>query len=203
MKYKLIVFDFDGTIADSMDTYIDLARKFFPSKKHLITRENIRNTGMRTLLKEFKISGIKLLFVLIFFRFYAAAIIRKLKPQPGLKKVLIKISKSQRIGILSSNSVSNIKEFLSRNDIECFDFVESSPLYFGKEKKIREIAEKQKLKPFEIAYVGDEQRDLEAANSAGVSAFAVSWGTESAKLLSMANPTKIFTKPEQMIKYFL
>lgn len=202
MKYKLIIFDFDGTIADSMDIYIDLARKFFPTKKHLITTENIRNTGMRTLLKEFRISGFKLLFVLIFFRFYAASIIRKLKPQQNLKKVLIELSKTHKLGILSSNSTSNIKSFLIRNDLNCFEFVESSPLYFGKEKKIRILAEKHTLNLHEIAYIGDEQRDIEAANNAGVSAFAVSWGTESEALLKRVKPKKIFTTPHQLLSYF-
>ena len=47
----------------------------------------------------------------------------------------------------------------------------------------------------EALYVGDEIRDIEAANSANVDIAAVSWGLNSRRALSKHDPTWFVTQP--------
>jgi phosphoglycolate phosphatase len=51
------------------------------------------------------------------------------------------------------------------------------------------------LGPREVFLVGDELRDIEAAQETGVHMAAITWGYNSPQALAEASPDYLFTKP--------
>lgn len=189
---KMVIFDFDGTIADtekwSLDIYNTLAKKygyrtytleeFEEIKKHpipkIITMLDIPYRKIFTLLKE----GQKIL----------KKNINSVEPfNDNIKNILDAIKKQTgTIGFISSNTKKNIRRFCKNKKISV-DFIRSSPL-FTKEIMIQSIMRNYKVKPHEVIYVGDEVRDIESSKKAGVYMAAATWGYNSRELLSQAKP---------------
>jgi phosphoglycolate phosphatase-like HAD superfamily hydrolase len=59
-----ILFDFDGTICDSLETVISIANPILHrQKKPLLTLSNVRNTGLLSLFSQYNIPRFQLFFL--------------------------------------------------------------------------------------------------------------------------------------------
>jgi phosphoglycolate phosphatase-like HAD superfamily hydrolase len=105
----------------------------------------------------------------------------------------------ERLAILTSNSQSNVDAFLSRHNLPYFEFVSCSSKLFGKGREIRRILRKHKLAPADILYIGDETRDVEAAKETGLTMAAVTWGYNSAEILSAMEPDHLISTPQGLL----
>ena len=56
------------------------------------------------------------------------------------------------------------------------------------------------LRKSEVAFVGDEVRDVEAARKVGMTVVAVTWGINSRQGLADANPDFLVDTAEELIK---
>lgn len=203
---KTIIFDFDGTIADTFSTNIDILKKLAVElgygdllKKYDI--EDIKNRNFREFLKELKISKIKLFFIIKRFKEEFDKEIDSIKPVKNIKAPLLKLIKNgYRVGILTSNSEDNVTKFLRNNKLELFDFVYSGSSIFGKSKIMGDLLKGQDLKSEEVIYVADETRDIEAAKKAKVKIIAVTWGFNSKKILKNQNPDFLVDRPEGLLR---
>jgi phosphoglycolate phosphatase len=63
---------------------------------------------------------------------------------------------------------------------------------FGKHWKFRRVARKLESKPSETICIGDELRDIDAANAADMHSGAVAWGYALPAALQAAGPTHFF-----------
>jgi phosphoglycolate phosphatase len=70
---------------------------------------------------------------------------------------------------------------------------------FGKNKIITNILKRRHLEKEETCYIGDEDRDIEAAKKAGVKSAAVTWGFNTKKRLASINPDFLITKPSDIL----
>lgn len=104
-----------------------------------------------------------------------------------------------RLGILTSNSEANVRAFLKNHDLELFDFIKSSSKLLGKGSVLRRLMKEFQLKPRGIFFVGDELRDIEAAQETGVHMAAITWGYNSSEALSEASPDYLFTNPQDIL----
>jgi phosphoglycolate phosphatase len=103
--------------------------------------------------------------------------------------------------VLSSNSEANIRKCLAANGVEQhFAFVIGHPQLFGKARALRRIRRREKIDREHIVYVGDETRDVEAAQRAGVGAAAVGWGYHTPELLARMNPTVLVREPHELVQ---
>jgi len=119
------------------------------------------------------------------------------QPLPGMLGLVRRLKEEGfRLGILTSNSSGNVSEFLKRFDIELFEFVHTSSKLSGKGRVIRRILKSLGLKPGEVLLVGDEVRDIEAAQETGIHVAVVTWGYNSMKALRDAGPDHIVESPE-------
>ena len=201
---KCVIFDFDGTLADTarqvMSVYNIIAEKYGYEPRdmddfHLLKQMNISTAmqlvdipirKMPSLIKE----GQKI------FRDYVSeseAFAENLRESLEKIKQLCGI-----VGIISSNTKKNIKIFLEKAEIDCMDFIISSPL-FSKETKIKKIMDKHDLLPRDVIYIGDETRDIDSAKKAGVRSIAVTWGWNGRDLLSRHDPEYIVDTFEEII----
>ena len=65
---------------------------------------------------------------------------------------------------------------------------------------IRDILKEHKLKRKEVVMIGDEIRDVKAANKAKVDAIAVTWGFNTSDRLMTGSPRHIVEKPEELFR---
>lgn len=78
-----------------------------------------------------------------------------------------------------------------------FQFIFSGSGIFGKTKNLKFV--KDKLGAKNIFYVGDEVRDVKAANEANIQSIAVTWGFHLKKLLESSSPKAIVDNPSDLI----
>ena len=119
---RTIIFDFDGTIADTFLTVVDLFNKrandFGMEKLDLKEVEDLRNLGIKAIFKKFGIHILKLPRFSKTIRNDLKAKISSVKIFPQIKYLLLKLKQKKfKLGILSSNSKENIENFLKANDL--------------------------------------------------------------------------------------
>lgn len=199
-----IIFDFDGTIADSFPVALNIF--------HLLTRttsvpdpemERLRGMTLIQIAKEFRIP----LYSVPFLLFRGRAMMRKrmaeVKLIDGMEQVIRDLSKTHKLFILSSNSAFNIRVLLRRYGLtDSFVAVYGGVRLLGKARKLNKIIRRFGLKRATTWYVGDEVRDVDAANAAGIKVAAVSWGYNSSDALMQHQPTTLLTSPVEISSCF-
>ncbi len=201
---EMYLFDFDGTIADTRSVahgiLNDMAREFGFKELPLEHLEAARAMGTREFIRHLGISkwrvpsiarrGLQLLHERI----------DQVNPIIGMPEVLSSLhGQGHRIGILTSNSESNVAEFLRRHDLHYFHFVRTSSKLFGKSREMKKILRAEKIAPNTVLYVGDETRDIEAAQETGLRMAAVTWGYNSPRALAALNPHHLIGSPHELL----
>lgn len=201
MPIKNVIFDFDGTIANTLTPTISIVNHFF--HRGIIKKSDVlklQNKNFSEIIFHFGISRMIFLFIFKRLQLELHKIIKTIQPIDHISKVLKDLKNSKyKLGIISSNSEENVKEFLKLNDFEFFDFVCTDKGLFDKDKAIRDVIIKQHLKPEETVYVGDEVRDIKAMKKANIKIISVSWGFNSHKILSQSHPSKLIDQPKELI----
>lgn len=189
---KLILFDFDGTIADTFDAALDTINELSPHFGYKPVRRadalRLRDRSIRELLKETHLPIRRLPRWIRAVRFELRHKIATIEPVAGLGDVLDNLHRKKiALGIVTSNSRENIDAFLANNGWTAwFAHLECGSNLFGKSRLIKRAAARANVRLDETAYVGDEARDIEAARAAGVVAAAVTWGATPAPSSSEA-----------------
>lgn len=206
MRVKLIIFDFDGTLADTLDAIVGITNRlalefgYEPTLPEEL--DQVRNLSSREIFKRSGISIFKLPFLLKRVKANLHQQIPSLKPLPGIKEVLFCLKdEGHQLGILTSNSEENVTLFLQEHGMEdLFDFVYSATTIFGKHRLIQKIMNARKLNSEEVVYVGDETRDIESSKKINIRVIAVSWGFNSKSALTEHNPDFLIDRPGELIE---
>ena len=199
-----VILDFDGTIADTLELTIGIYNRIAPEYNYSpvgeTERELFRTKKPQELLKTYGISKLKLLTMLLRIRKELSRHVPEIKPVEGMEAALREISDAgYRLGILTSNSVENVRKFLDINSLSAlFDFIHSGRSLFGKDRVIRKLINHEQLQADRVVYIGDETRDIEASRAAGIAVIAVSWGLNRRDLLASLSPDQIADKPDEL-----
>jgi len=199
-----VILDFDGTIADTLELAIGIYNRIAPEYNYSpvgeTERELFRTKKPQELLKTYGISKLKLLTMLLRIRKELSRHVPEIKPVEGMEAALREISDAgYRLGILTSNSVENVRKFLDINSLSAlFDFIHSGRSLFGKDRVIRKLINHEQLQADRVVYIGDETRDIEASRAAGIAVIAVSWGLNRRDLLASLSPDQIADKPDEL-----
>jgi len=171
-----------------------------------ITDEDIKKfkeKGMRQLIKDLKISLVKMATINRRIKAIINKDIASLKSFPGLKEAFLELKKrGYSIGILTSNSKGNVEKFLKSNDLGFFEFIYSDSSLFGKDKVLKKLLREHNIKSNRVVYFGDEIRDIQAALKLNIKIVAVSWGFNSKKALEKYKPTYLLEKPSEILTLF-
>jgi len=204
---KTFIFDFDGTIADSLHAAYEIfkqhAEEFkIQGKLDKYTKDDLRAMTSIEVIKNLKIRFWRLPSLIIKQRKYFHSIIPNINTYPDMCETLSKLKDSNiKLGILSSNSLENIKDFLSRNKLDYFDFVYSEKSLFSKNKALIKIIKKENLHSKKnIYYVGDETRDIVAANKIKINSIGVTWGFNCRNVLQKLNPDYLIDNPADLLE---
>lgn len=206
MTQKVIIFDFDGTIADTVDALVGIANRLALQFDYVqITPQELallRNLTSREIIKYSGISVFKIPFLVKRVKSELKNKIHEFKPIPGIQEALIELkAHGYKLGIITSNSKDNVSEFLKSNDLATlFDFIYSGVTIFGKTTIINNVLRQNQLKPQEVIYVGDETRDIEASKKANIQVIAVTWGFNSPEVLARQKPDFLIHKPVELLE---
>jgi len=185
MKKKILVFDFDGTIADSKKLYVEVIHDSLLAASFIFPRSRIvkamgpklRQTLLN--LKRFDQKTLKGLSEEI--NEWVTREAERLNVCPHVKSSLRRLKRSGRYRtILLTNSVRAFPiAFLKKNGmLRDFDVVLGSEDFDDKEKALRGIAKRFGVKPKEITYIGDKTTDYRIARHVGTKIllpYACSW----------------------------
>lgn len=204
-KYKLIIFDFDGVLADTFDIFIASINNIFRKVGRREIKKNeigkLKDLSIRDMFKYLEINPLEILIFANKVKQQMAEPINKIKIDSELKDKIKQVKNSHiEMGIITSNSKENVERFLNKNNLQIFDFILGNISAFNKHKSINKLVKKKKLNPEEVIMIGDEVRDVEAAKKSGIKIAAVTWGYDSEKLLMASSPNFIARKPEDLLK---
>jgi len=207
-KTKTILFDFDGTIAATVDVGVAIFNKLARRHGFLeITPENadeLRGKGPRGVMKALGIPMLKVPTVVRSLRSGVRAVIPTVQAVSGVRSAVLALrERGYQLGIVTSNSAENVRQFLVNNDMEFFDYVQAGAGVFSKASSIKKLLAREGLEKDETIFVGDEIRDIEAAHKIGMKALAVTWGINSREGLAGAKPDFIVDTAEELLGILL
>ena len=201
---KLLLFDFDGTIADTFQSGVEILNLMAPEFGYRPLRdEDVAGArDMRTgeLMKFLGIPATRMSRISRRGKEELSKRMDEIAPLPGMIDLLRRLSaEGFRLAILTSNSEKNVAAFLKRFDVEVFEFVQTASKLAGKGRVIRRILKSLHLDPKDILLIGDEVRDIEAAQETGVHMAAVTWGYNSRRALVICAPDYLVEDPEALL----
>lgn len=206
MNYRTLVFDFDGTIADTLGETRRILNQIGPDygireiEEHEL--DHLRHLSLKQLLEHLHIPKRRLPALLSRGTGLMRGSITRLKMIEGMSEVLIELRRHMdSFGILTSNATPNVDLFLRTHGLrEQFDFISSTSKLTGKAKHLKAIRKTFSLRAGEILYIGDELRDVKASQKAGVPVAAVTWGFNSRESLALAKPDYLFNHPTDFLR---
>jgi phosphoglycolate phosphatase len=207
MRYKLVLWDFDGTLADtfgcSLRIYNELADRH--GFRRIDDPVGVRGLSTLAFLRRHRIPLLKVPTLV-------RAVLSAQRGEmagthlfPGLAAVLRRLHDTGgRLCVLSSNRADNIRACLRANDAASwFAEIHGYQRLLGKARGIRRVVRAAGLSVREVVYVGDEVRDIQAARQAGMPIIAVGWGYQSRALLAEHGPDHLIDRPEQLLPLLL
>ena len=201
---KIIIFDFDGTLADTLNTLLNLSNRLsseFGYKS--TTSEELEQLRHLTSWQIIRYSGISLFKLPCLLRRLKAEFnneIKEVRLFSGIPEMIIDLKKlGYQLGIITSNSQENVSRVMEKYYLkDCFNFIYSSRNLFNKHEVIHSWLKENSIDPNDVVYVGDETRDINAAKKAKIKVIAVSWGFHTQKTLESHKPDGLIASPEHL-----
>lgn len=197
----MLIFDFDGTIADSLSALISCFNNnaTYYGYKTVTNIESLRNKEAREIMRELELPSLQLPFVVRTVRNEMRSLIHTLKPFPEIVETITELyKKGVCLGIISSNSKENVQLFLQNNNMDFFKYIHGESSIFGKNKVIKSFLRSNSIKASDVIYIGDETRDIEAAKYNNIKSAAVTWGFNNSQKLQAQNPHYIINSPKDL-----
>lgn len=198
----VLLFDFDGTIADS---FAVMVRVFYEltGHPHVDDPEKIaylRQLPITKAIKELKVPPLQLPRLIMKGRKIMGQHIDEIPVVEGMDTVIKDLhAQGYHLYITSSNSAVNVESFLKAKKLEqYFEKVYGGIGLFNKAGAIKRIIRQNQLQGSVCVYIGDEARDVDAAKRAGVGMAAVGWGINDPRLLALHGPHVIATTSKEL-----
>ena len=200
--YRLAIFDFDGTLADSLPwfrtSFQETIARFDLAPVSPEELEAMRGLSAREIMARLKVSMWQLPAIVSDMRRRKLAAASETPLFAGIPAMLKKLQRlGIRTAIVSSDSEASVRLVLGSTAslITRFD---CGAAVFGKHWKFRRVARRLGSKPSETICIGDELRDIDAARAAGMDSGAVAWGYALPAALQVAGPTHFFNAIDEI-----
>ena len=201
---KTIIFDFDGTIGDTLtlgiEIYNNIAHRFNCKEVDLSDVAGLQSKRPKEIMGDYNINYFNIPFLLWSIKKELGKRMDEVQAFPDMIDGIKELKENgHRIGILTSNSKENVSKFLDVHELNgLFEFVYSGKHVFGKEKTMKKVLKKEKISLSDVVYVGDETRDIVASKKAGIPIVSVSWGFNTKEALQDLNPDFLVDTPQEM-----
>ena len=203
MKFRGLIFDFDGTVADSLATALrvldDLSARYGYRR---VPMETLRAGSTRQALRAIGVGAWPWQLWLFSRRARQGMSLRmnQVAPVAGMPELLRALQARQvPLALVSSNSRTNVEAFLAAHSLTgLFTYCEFRVSVFGKPRALRRAARALGCAPSTCLSVGDETRDIEASRRVGLPVAAVGWGFQSLERLRASEPTHLIETPAEL-----
>jgi phosphoglycolate phosphatase len=181
VRYRLAVFDFDGTLADSFGFFVSvfnelaarhgfrgIAPEEIPALRKRRAREIMRHVGLpmhrlpavgRDFIGRMRHSG------------------ESIRAFAGVTSLLQDLrSHGLSVAVVSSNDRDNVESILGPEAVAAVHDFDCGASIFGKRSHLRKVVKRSAVKASEAIYIGDQSTDHDAAHAEGMAFGAVAWG---------------------------
>lgn len=199
-----IIFDFDGTIADSFSLIVDVFKGLTKNEQQFTPEQmnELRDLPLIAVAHRLHVPAWQVPFLLYRGRRIMGRRLKEISPFAGMPGVIEKLhAEGHELFIMSSNSKRNIRRFLKQHHMYTFFVdIKGNVGLFGKPRALRNLIHKNSFKEKDCYYVGDESRDIEAAKAVGTHSIAVLWGFARDETLIGLQPTATAAVPVEIIQ---
>ncbi len=200
-----IIFDFDGTLADTFPLVVTVAYEL-TGVRPLPDRE-VQKLRRLPLLKAVTSLGISPLLIprlMLFTRPRMQDRMAEIDSFPGVIEAIKKLhADGHTLYILTSNRRRNVEVFLSARDLRRY-FSDVVGVYYGnvfyKIYGLHKLLKRNRLRSETCVYVGNEPLDMRASHHAGVRAVAVTWSGNDRDGLAQTEPLAVIDKPKELLE---
>lgn len=203
MKYKLAIFDFDGTLADSLPWAASVVNEF--ADQYGFQRidpndhEQLRNFEAKQLMQHLGVKMWKVPQMAIHVRRRMSEEIERIPMFPGVGEMLRQLVQAGMIlAVVSSNSEANVRRVLGPQNAALIRDFDCGAAVFGKASKLKAVFRRCQVEPNQAILIGDEIRDAVAARKVKMAFGAVSWGYTNPDALRTQQPEEFFTTVEEI-----
>ncbi len=203
----LIIFDYDGVLADTLDDLIRFGQEACTrlGVKHQVTKDDLANLEAMSFAAYGRACEVPEHLVDEFVRFCLSRFAEQ-KSAPaifaGLGDVIHHLSAHHAIAIVTTNSSQNVNAFLAEHGLEgLVRAVYGVDVPGSKAQKIcmarDRLCGSGKQEP--VFMVGDSLSDVLAAKEASVASVAVTWGHQSLESLLRGKPDHVVSSPQDLV----
>lgn len=202
--YRLAIFDFDGTLADTADWFVETmaaaAGRFGYRQVTADELATLRGLPTREVVGRLRVPLWRMPAIARHFRAEAGKNLHRIQLFPGARQALYSLGAAGvDIAIVSSNAEQNIRAVLGPDDAALVGRFACGASLFGKAAKLRRLVRESGVSPEDAIAIGDETRDIEAAKAVGLAAGAVSWGYATPAALRSAEPQFMFDSFSRLV----
>lgn len=213
MGYRLVIFDLDGTILDTLEDLTDavnyaLAQNGQPKRSidevRRFVGNGIKNLIMRAVQAGTAAEETEKIYN-DFMPYYKAHCADKTKPYDGINELLADLKKDGYLtAVVSNKADAAVQKLCDRYFDGRFDYCvgeRAGVLKKPAPDSVNEVLKKLAVDRAEAVYVGDSDVDLETAENAGLNCISVSWGFRDERFLTEHGAVKIAGTPKQIMDY--
>lgn len=188
-KRKVVIFDFDGVIADSLMS----AYSTWKEAGATITLDEYRARFDGNINHSFKPAPID-------FHEHYQHKVKNLNIFPGMAKVIVELASEYILVIVSSTITDFIETVLKNNNIRSqFDAILGNDVATSKVEKFKMVFEKYDATASNCVLITDTSGDMREASLVNLRTIGVTWGYQKSETLFKMNPAALVNKPSEII----
>jgi len=196
---KLILFDFDGVIADSFWPSFEIQKKICPHITDEIYRKRFEG-NINDWKKPINVHTKECRHDIDFFAKYIPIMKNEVQIVPKMKDIIIELEKNYTLIVISSTITSPIQEFLERYNLDNhFTQIMGNDVHKSKVEKIKMVFEKYNVEAKNCVFITDTLGDMHEAEKMNVAVIGITWGFHTAETLQRGKLFRLVKKPDDLL----
>jgi phosphoglycolate phosphatase len=202
-NYDLAIFDFDGTLADSLPWFLRsmnaAARRYRFNRVEDHEFDSLRGREPAAIMAHLGMPMWKMPFVVNYVRGAMTRDIDHIQLFEGVPAMLRALAASGiQLALVTTNTESNARRVLG-DSAALFRWIGGGAPMFGKAARLRKAMRITGATPKRTICIGDEIRDIEAARAVGAACGVVSWGFADVAILRSREPDQVYATVDDIV----